>query len=273
MRSIIIPIAMCVTTLLVAQQHTTFPNVDAYFEVMYWCAVPEGGGYTMSYGYSYSFEPVVAVDSLVWSALDSGYGLVAVEGDRIYYRGNHFLPADTTMVLYDFNLEIGDTAYFDTYMFHEHAMITAIDTVTVYGQQRRRLVLSNEDVWIQGIGSLMGFFRPIQPTMLGCGISAYYFCGNYVDDAGEPYVICTNFSVHIDEKPPLTITVHPNPSNGSFVVKGTTGGVPYAIHDGRGRLVLAGTFSETSTTIHLQGSPPGIYLLRWGGGTLKLVVD
>ncbi len=274
MKSAFIPISLCMTTMLVAQQHTTFPNVDASFEYTQWCALPQGGGYMQTFPYSYSFQPVIEVDSLNWSTITGGDGLVAVQGDQIYYRGDYWLLQDTTMVLYDFSLNIGDTAYLDMYMeWFGHAVVVAIDTVTISGQQRLRFMLDNDDVWIQGIGSLMGFFRPIMPTPLGCSFSAYSFCGNYLDDDGVPYTMCTDFSVGVEERAPMTLTVHPNPSKGTFVLKGTQAGMPYTIHDAHGRMIMTGTFSDSTTHLQFQRSPPGLYLLRWSSGMLRLLVE
>lgn len=222
--------------------------------------------------YGFSFEPVVEVDSLVWSAIGPGLGLVAVEGERIYYRGGHFLASDTTMLFYDFGLGVGDTAYFDTYLANEFAVVTSIDTVTVSGQERRRLFLNNEDIWIQGIGSVMDFFRPIHPTPLGCSLEEFEFCGNYVDDNGGPYTICSDFSVAIEERSEPTIRIVPNPCSGQVIVEGAANGMAYSITDGAGRSVMSGTLVGQATQLHLGAKQPGLYFLRTESGVVRFVI-
>jgi hypothetical protein len=257
-----------------AQHHVTFPNVSATFLLTERCADPLNMPefYEQSTEFTWSVEPVVEVDSLLWSAFGPDNGLVAVAQDRIFFRGNHFLAQDTTVLLYDFSMTVGDTAYYDLLYLEDHAVVQSIDTLTISGQQRLRFLLNNDDVWVQGVGSLLGFFRPIQPVSLGCWFADLSFCGYYISDAGKPYTICTDFVLTQDEPPLDRVLISAGPSVGDFVVRGTRSGTRFMIFDARGALVQTGHFSEAITRVHL-GVPPGLYMLRWPTGVAKLLVE
>lgn len=258
-----------------AQNHHTFPNVNATFRVTSLCADPLNMPqfYEQVVEYTYAFEPVLEVDSLSWSALEPDMGLIAVDGDRIYLRGGPFLEGDSTILLYDLSLGLGDTAYFDQYHLYDHATVTHIDTILVSGFERRRLTLSNGDQWVQGIGSLVDPLRPIYPTPFGCGFSDMEFCGSYLDDEDGPYTICLDMHVGMDRMTVPSITVQRLPGSRSFMLEGTQPGMQYEIFDPSGRNITSGTFNSGYTFVHLRDASSGLHLLRCETGTLKLVVE
>lgn len=268
-------VGLCWPVISMAQHHVTFPNVSATFLLTERCADPLNMPefYEQSTEYTWSVDPVVEVDSLHWSAFGPDIGLVAVSHDRIYFRGDHFLVQDSTVLLYDFSLTVGDTAYCDFLYLENHSIVVSIDTLTISGQQRLRFFLNNEDIWVQGIGSLMGFFRPIEPVSLGCSFADLSFCGYYLNDEGEPYTICTDFGLTQEEVRLDRVMISAGPSVGDFLVQGTRSGTRFMIVDGRGAFVQTGQFSETMTRLQLGEVPPGLYLLHWPTGVAKLLVE
>lgn len=82
-------------------------------------------------------------------------------------------------LIYDFNLEIGDSIYIDNYYINVTDVIlicNGIDSVNINGSIRKRFFLYSEyssdycnDVWIEGIGSIYGLFNS--------GIGAGYLGG------------------------------------------------------------------------------------------------
>ena len=86
-------------------------------------------------------------------------GLLREESNVVYY-----VPPNTSEgVLYDFNLEIGDTTYVKNAFCGDEEIpiyVVDIDTVEYFGIPRKRWHLGEngytEEFWVEGIGSLFG---------------------------------------------------------------------------------------------------------------------
>ena len=129
--------------------------------------VRQSGGY----GYTtevFRIQGDSLVDSLsyskIWVSFDSlatftFKGLLREESNVVYY-----IPPDLSEgILYDFNLEIGDTtSVINIFCGNEVIPITVtnIDTVEYFGVSRKRWQLDSyggsEEYWVEGIGSLNG---------------------------------------------------------------------------------------------------------------------
>jgi len=111
----------------------------------------------------------VSFDSLVtWQY----QGLLREDSNIVYY-----IPPDKNEgVLYDFNLEIGDTAYVNN-MFCNNIPIYVIDidTVEYLGTSRKRWILGEDgyvhEFWVEGIGSLNG---PLHTKFMYCIVCPYW---------------------------------------------------------------------------------------------------
>jgi hypothetical protein len=101
----------------------------------------------------------------VWSTYDSTLinwilrGFVREDANVVYFKGEF---TSIEGILYDFNLEAGDTAYV-TNMYCDviQIVINSIDTVTYFDIPRKRWVIDAwiEEYWVEGIGSLYGPFH------------------------------------------------------------------------------------------------------------------
>lgn len=93
------------------------------------------------------------------------------EGDRIYALPNQFtsqyLPVENgEVLLYDFSLQEGET-FPKTNVEKGYFKVDKVDYVEIDGKQRKRIWFSDDDqdVWIEGIGSLnRPFAYPLSPT-------------------------------------------------------------------------------------------------------------
>jgi len=180
---------------------------------------------------------------------------------------------DTVTVLYDFSLAVSDTAYYDYYYDFGHTVVLSTDTVDLDGRTRKRLFLSNEDVWVEGIGSLEGIRRPYWTTPLGCSDPVYTFCGNYLDSNQVAYAICNDILLETTFAEKQLFSIAPNPSTGEFAILGTLSNDAYQIRDVTGRLVLSGITTEKRTEIDLTHVNAGTYFVVLEHATLKVMVE
>ncbi len=113
------------------QNDTIFPNVNAEFQLAWPCMEPPNNPYVFYENHTFEAQPAISMDGLEWGTVDppGGMGLIAVDALRVFYHsldGQH-IPAGTTVVLYDFGLAIGDTAYWDEYYGFGHALLVQIE--------------------------------------------------------------------------------------------------------------------------------------------------
>jgi hypothetical protein len=102
--------------------------------------------------------------SKVWSTFDSGLtnfwfqGLIREAGNVVYFKS----PYGSERILYDFNLEAGDTANVcNLYCDVMQVVVKNVDFVDYLGIQRKRWELEGwtEEYWVEGIGDLFGPFH------------------------------------------------------------------------------------------------------------------
>ena len=261
-----------------AQSDRYFPNVSAEFTLAWPCIDPNFGPYTSWEIHTFLAEPTIEFDGMTWGQLDPPppTGLITVDGDRILYHGLTWFhaPPDTTVVLYDFGLAEGDTAYWDAYYGFGHAIVQTIDTIEVVGRSRRRFHLNNGDIWLEGIGSLMGLFRPWYVTPLGCDHPAFSYCADYVDEDGVAYSICSeDIPLGQSSQTAAVERIHPNPSNGRFTVTTMSASGSYRVVDTRGSEIRRGLLQGNETVVDLIAAAPGLYVLDVNGQRTKLIIE
>jgi len=133
--------------------------------------------------------------------VDSGlYCLMQEKGKKVYGK---LMGDKNPRLFYDFSMEVGDTMkYEDRYnkLLHQ-ILLTKIDTIEVRGNSYRRFHLQNLDsgyhegyqdglrsyyyecsdfIWVEGIGSPVGFLNPF-PSLPEFSIRSFYSCS---DDTG-----------------------------------------------------------------------------------------
>ena len=260
-----------------AQNDTIFPNVDAEFLLAWPCMEPPNNPYTVYEEHTFEAQPAIFMDGLEWGTVDppGGMGLIAVDDRRVLYHGldGQYVPEGTTAVLYDFRLEVGDTAYLDAFNGFEYALVVQIDTLSVLGRVRRRYTLNNGDRWLEGIGSLMGLFRPFYQSTLGCADPTFSYCANYMDDNGVPYTVCSEMFLGGDDPNSAYAMIHPNPSTGRFAVTSRSRSGLYRVLDLRGCEIQRGRLQQPITWIDLPQPVPGLYFVVVDGQRNKLIIE
>lgn len=110
-------------------------------------------------------------------------GLIRSEDNKVF-----FIPTDSLeeFLLYDFNLELGDTFYVNAYHKHfqdEFIILNQMDSImTADGLYRKRFYMG-ECIWIEGVGSITGSLT--QPWYFGsvsgdCGLLCFSKDSNYI---------------------------------------------------------------------------------------------
>ncbi len=269
---------------LSAQSDTIFPNVSGTWDMT--TTTWNWDGTNMNFMYfqhHLEFDQSIneVVDGLEWGAVLSDVigqiGWLAVSGRQVFYRGIQayyygYTTYDdtTTRVLYDFDLMIGDTTYFDELVFP--VIVQGIDSVQLGGRTRVRFTLSNGDEWIMGMGSIQGLLRPLQ-YWFECIYELDAFCGEYMDADLSGYTACTPVVMSTEYRTRPEVSVYPVPCAGSFTIQGVDAGQPFRVIDATGGCVLAGTTAGMSQTIHLPNVINGAYLLEVNGHRTKLIIE
>jgi len=140
----------------------------------------------------------------------------------LYFNENYGQPDE--FLLYDFSVKAGDTIH-STAMhgtLSRQPKVIRTETITLRNGELRKKIYLNEDTWIEGTGSLYGFFKPyIETPTCDCGgfelisftrndsllyhdtdlCSQTWFCTNPIE--AIPRVVNTNKK---------NVTVSPNPA-------------------------------------------------------------
>jgi hypothetical protein len=203
---------------------------------------------------------------------------------QVYIRNNWAGPEES--LLYDFSLDVGDSIHLyyqglagsNTVFF-----VASTDSITLLNGEKRKVWYLEcyqpcgcwgyyeDDVWIEGIGSLYGLVFP------GCSHDSYYanlLC--YFETGQIAYTllpgdtVCFASNVNIDESMITEIKVFPNPTSDCIYIETQLPEEPslMAITDITGRVVYQSTFSSK---IDVSNWPKGMYLLSVYTSTGKFV--
>jgi hypothetical protein len=195
-------------------------------------------------------------------------GFLREESGIVYYR-DYYLNEDK--VLYNFNLESGDTAtIYNDFCGDWMVIIMDVDTVDYYGVQRKRWTLEgwSGEYWIEGIGSTNGLLysmlyecsADIYKELICCHENdALIFMKEYEDK-------CYQTNVGIGETADEShVIINPNPviQGQTFVIQCDKDIVEVDVYNSAG--VLAKQFaSDQQKTLSISSGTlmPGFYLVR-----------
>jgi len=213
---------------------------------------------------------------IIWMTYDSlginwSYqGLLREDSNKVFF----IPPGSTEGLLYDFNLQAGDTTWVKNMFCFDNeveVVINGIDTVEYYGKLRKRWLIDYEygmeEYWIEGIGSSLG---PLH--------SKYYMCivcptwdllcfhkGDTLLYSMTPSEICYVTSVGIKELIPAeSINIFPNPARDKFEVRSVEFEVECVeIYNADGQKIFAEeNVGSKNIAIDVSQFKAGIYLCR-----------
>lgn len=225
----------------------------------------------------YEMSKIVTSSPGAWGGLQSGsdyIGALREDSTKVYFKPWY---QNEEELLFDFSLDIGDTAYvfglgLDPELNDDY--IDAYVVVEVYYENidgiNRKVIKFPLDHWIEGIGSVVGIFRGFGPYFSGVyGLQeCVYVDGEmiYHNDFGD--LNCDALSTN---ETGLNISVYPNPAIDHFTIEGIRGNALLEIRDLQGRLIQDEYIDPSSSRIYLNdGINSGLYLVRIYAGSKQI---
>lgn len=203
-------------------------------------------------------------------------GAIREENGRVFgkFPYNYDMLPDGEIKMYDFNLQVGDSVTTNvpySQLSYVKTTVSAIDTIRLLnGEPRKQFHLVNGDIWIEGIGSLSGFFTPFQPIMT-CGVSHQLMC--FVNSEEELYHnpaiyysgACGKLSAleNVSDEG-LRISLVPNPVLDWLTIRfvGQTSECELDLFDVDGRLVKYEFLNSFQNSVNLFSLKNGLYMYR-----------
>lgn len=200
---------------------------------------------------------------------------LALDGDKVFIKRTStpfnpgYLGFDPDFgtdyeILYDYGLNIGDSVPPNSSWWGNN-FIQAIDTVIVQGVQKKRLYLTNGDIWIEGMGSI---HHPLHPKMYVfevvynlCLAEMEYFGNSPIDS--ETYIgTCDCATIGLDELDQINpVEIFPNPSNQDFVkVLSESEILEIRVTDMKGEAQVA-FFDDQNKSLDISELKNGIYFV------------
>lgn len=277
-------------TYLIGQSVDHFINEDSKWNLasVYPVYNPEIPGFVEKRTTYYSFLGDTVIGDKTWLKLYSSWdtlfllnlhyhGLIHSSDGIVSFRDVN----NNLSTLYNFNLGVGDSVFFNLPMMPQNIAINNIDSVQINGLYFKRFTFDEptginfsdvlNEVWIEGIGSHHGLLFPRTPRKfatewpdkldLTCSFTEEI---QYWDNPS--YNGCyTNIILGKQEQSSNSYKIYPNPfkdyiiiENGNLNVDITT----IDIYDIQGNIVYS---EKTTNTIHrivLNNLPVGIYYVR-----------
>lgn len=279
-----------------AQEYQAFPTVDGYWKERFSHAMcldihmvnPICSEYqyiltgdtvinSLTYEkFTYSGRDRNPIDE-TWSYWDLGYfGCYRndLETKRVYYIHNDSV---NEVLLYDFNLSVGDTLP-DSYVYHPEPgniiVVDLIDSILVNETYLKRFHLDNagfgDEYLIEGIGSTMGLLAYLHPYFeddyqLLCfqneeeGLYYYEFDSTaceVITEVSEPIA------------PPGKIGIFPNPATGGFWVQSDLyNEILIEVYNAAGQRLKSVRTTNKVTYIDIAEIPKGMLLINISSGS------
>lgn len=293
-----------------AQNYFPFPDSNATWNTV---------GHNIFSGHNWNFRYAVAgdtiIDSVEYHKVYEMYDSTILHPNSTYFaaiRENAnrqvfcLIPGFTETLLFDFNLEVGDTIWYaiggvvcyNTLAFSMHPhfrTVTAIDSFQLKnGQYRKRWDLTgvSNDIWVEGIGSLnyAGLFHPLISDIALCGDSYHFACYKqdnailYLDNPSCGRCFCqllTRIEIR-DNADKGRFELFPNPATCDVTIKvngNTNSNYSLQIFNSYGALVCRAQFIHAELSLLRNHLRNGLYLVQVYDdennclGTKKLIIE
>ena len=207
-----------------SSQYVKFPLDSAVWRVNYYNfqGCPPGPQPNAIYQYTYDGDTVIngMIYSKVYSSGISNcltLGFCGSLRDDTLNKKVFFIFSDSTseQVLYDFNLNVGDTVH-DIYNIGWIHTVNSIDTVIYGGLSRKRIEYTftdgtrNGPFIVEGIGNVGGLLAPLEAPQAGFEMTCFSFRGVPIYPDSSANCILIN-NVSDTEKNKISVSISPLP--------------------------------------------------------------
>ena len=196
------------------------------------------------------------------------------ENKKIYAM---FFDQAQEFLLYDFNVEKGDTIYSTapSGYISRLPIVSSIDSIQLYnGEYRKRIIIQGYETWIEGIGSLNGFDFPIR-DFVTCDCNSSFFLISFAREKVLFFYnseLCATFdccqgikddvkNTKVEEK---MFDIFPNPTQEIVTIKFSSiiRETNFKLFNLQGKIVMDKQINETNNSVRLNQLPNGIYFYR-----------
>jgi hypothetical protein len=209
-------------------------------------------------------------------------------GKRIYRYNTDSM---SEFLLYDFDVNIGDTMDVDAGMFYGNVIVYDIDSMMIGGEWRKVIYASQDngplltDLFVEGIGNLVsGLDGWAVPNVSGIlyDLICYSYNGYHYlisindDDILDPSDYPCEYAVGIQEQNrPITYDVYPNPTHDELRISHLAAhiGEELTFTDITGKIIHREKINQSVISIHATSLPEGLYFLNINGEVSKVMVE
>jgi hypothetical protein len=281
--TIILPIASSAQ----AVDHFVNDNSEWYVARVYPNASPEFPNFVETRTTYYGFLGDSLINGNTWLKLYSSWDTLFTF--NLHYKGLiHssegivlFQDIDNNLdTLYNFNLEIGDSVFFDFGFAAENIAIIGVDSIQINDLYFKRLTFDEptfisfenlNEKWIEGIGSIHGPIFPHEPKLFSSEIpDELDLTCSYTNDIqywnNSSYDDCfVNIILGIGERSLDIFNIFPNPFKDFIIIEKESHSTPsyyLEIYNSQGQKVQSQELINIRQRISLDQIPVGIYYFK-----------
>jgi|SRR5690554_1665403 len=190
--------------------------------------------------------------------------------------------------LYNFDLELGDSVFYDFSLFTSWIHVEEIQNIQINGESYRKFIFTEpigyiafdrlNEIWIEGIGSIHGPLFPNSPRKFSeetpdSLILTCTFSDNQEQYDHPNFLDCyVDITLHVENEKSLFLNIYPNPVSSVLTIE-TNELIKGAIkvHDLNGKFVHSINSNVKKTKIDVSGWENGVYFLNFEIGEKQVV--
>src|SRR5690554_1452446 len=236
----------------------------------------------------YGFQEDSTINGETWTKIystsDSSFqnnlvfeGLTKVENDFVLFKS----ATDPIDTLYNFNLSVGDSVFYDFDFFTSWIHVDEIQSVQINGESYKKFIFSEptgptafdhlNEVWIEGIGSVHGPLFPLSPVksseeMPDSMLLTCSFADNQDFFQHPSYSDCyVKITLGIENQEAISLNIYPNPVSSILTIESSK--------NINGEITIFDVYGASIKTIESHGETVKIDVSHWESGIYFLRMD